>query len=1109
MTRTYATRSRAVPRAATPDNRELTGESPLFIPPSPTRRSAVTDSERDDVHPAQPRRRSYSDVVARRAPSEEENSDKENKYNPLTLDEEIKRHARTELNREQTHTIRTAENSMTPPERDLLTKRRQNVRDETRAHEPLADLGDGPPKNKGKGVDPRNWGNIHFSDEEETRPDVQEKAYNEWKARQRNYLDTNHRPALPAMPVNPVPATSTAEALNLEILRELKAIRAENARLREQQSDKPAKRKHARVTMRQADPVSISRGMASLATKGVPARDEHAHLRPSNQLPANSYLGRAFQHQPAGNDPSDDPTTSSDASYDPSDSRSSSSDESSNSGSSTDNYRSRRRAMKKKQYRDSKKRACLIKPTPPEPYDGSADSQAFYRFMRESKSYVEEGQVRRKHQVEKLSRYLQGTAYTFYIRQVAFNASEWTLDTFFTSLFDYCFPTNYISKQRKKLKNLYQNGKTVKEYVSELVELFTIIGEISERDKVNTLWFGLRSSIQQDLWKDRRNPETSSWQDVVAAAEVIEIAQSVVVHRHNNTREPRDSNERRGGESSQPRGPNKPFQKNPPKASQPNHAGGNNHRSNNHRNPQSRRNSGNNPPRPEKPRLSEDEISRLKSEGRCFRCKETGHVSRQCPQAHTVRTQSTSRGPPGLPMHGMDMAFIEETEELHEAVDLNDENLDVLPVGSMELVNDPAGPNDQVPLTSTAQAGLIGFYTDACELTLNEHGGLTFPGDSAFPPLSDFWDDHRFSIMQISDDEVVVEDHLQTDHYEYLPIQKLMNPRFNFIHWLAVRIAQRHKQPRIVVRKYAAAGSIGDIMANMIHISLSIEGPYPERLRPEGREDTPDPRRFSADWHEDLETISIVDSLTGLIHDLEWTHLRNPHFNIVGWVTRQTEKAWLILDNEPENVDLGQFFTMSQNDDDPDLVEFVLRLIDGFAQLDAAKSTAISSEPPLEHLELFGQQVKAGTYASLQRNSAVTRDYSRMVPKPVTITVNVNGHPARALIDSGSLGDFISTTLVEQLGLKKIQLQNPLAVQLAVQGSRSKINYGCRAKMTYQNIAEERYFDVINLSNYDMILGTPWLYQHQVTFGINPVNVSVGSSSSQPLKGAGVSTLSS
>ncbi|KAF9493428.1 hypothetical protein BDN71DRAFT_1394985, partial [Pleurotus eryngii] len=144
----------------------------------------------------------------------------------------------------------------------------------------------------------------------------------------------------------------------------------------------------------------------------------------------------------------------------------------------------------------------LIKPTPPEPYDGSTDSQAFFRFMCKATSYIQEGQVRRKHQVEKLSQYLQGQAYTFYVRQVTFNSSEWTLDAFFTSLFDFCFPTNYISKQRKQLKNLYQNSKTVKEYISELIELYTIIGETAERDKVNTLWFGLRSTIQQDLWRD-------------------------------------------------------------------------------------------------------------------------------------------------------------------------------------------------------------------------------------------------------------------------------------------------------------------------------------------------------------------------------------------------------------------------------------------------------------------------------------------------------------------------------------------------------------------------------------------------------------------------------
>lgn len=295
-------------------------------------------------------------------------------------------------------------------------------------------------------------------------------------------------------------------------------------------------------------------------------------------------------------------------------------------------------------------------------------------------------------------------------------------------------------------------------------------------------------------------------------------------------------------------------------------------------------------------------------------------------------------------------------------------------------------------------------------------------------------------------------------------------------------------------------------MAHMIQTALAMEGLYPTRLQKLDDDFELDPNWFQAKWSGNEDVIFITDQLTGLIHALDWAYLRNPNFNIIGWFVRQMELAWLMMDENQGDVDLRQFFMVAENNDDPELVEFILRLIDGFAEMD---NPAATEEPPMEHLELFGQQVKAGTYASLQRNTAVTKDYSRMVPKPVTVTVNVNGHPARALIDSGSLGDFISTTLVEQLGLRKIQLQNPLAVQLAVQGSRSKINHGCRAKITYQSIAEERYFNVINLSNYDLILGTPWLYQHQVTSGIKPINVSVGSSSSQPMKGAGVSTLSS
>lgn len=151
-----------------------------------------------------------------------------------------------------------------------------------------------------------------------------------------------------------------------------------------------------------------------------------------------------------------------------------------------------------------------------------------------------------------------------------------------------------------------------------------------------------------------------------------------------------------------------------------------------------------------------------------------------------------SHGPPGLPVHGIDIEIIQETEALHTAIDLDDDDLDVLPVGSLRFVAN--GEPNKPTSTSPAQAGLISFYTTACENMLNQQGGLSFPGDSTFTALSDFWDEHRFSIMQISDDEVVIEDRLQREQFEYH-----MNPRFNVIHWLAIHIAQCHQQPRRAV----------------------------------------------------------------------------------------------------------------------------------------------------------------------------------------------------------------------------------------------------------------------------------------------------------------------
>ena len=144
-------------------------------------------------------------------------------------------------------------------------------------------------------------------------------------------------------------------------------------------------------------------------------------------------------------------------------------------------------------------------------------------------------------------------------------------------------------------------------------------------------------------------------------------------------------------------------------------------------------------------------------------------------------------------------------------------------------------------------------------------------------------------------------------------------------------------------------------------------------------------------------------------------------------------------------------------------------------------------------MELGGVQVDQNKYPALQRNSAQIKGNHRILPKPIVVVVKINGSPARALLDSSSLGYFLSSTLVGQLSIKREQLDLPLSLQLAVQGSRSKVNTRASTRLEYQGVKETRIFNIININNYDLILGTPWMYQHQICLGFNPARVVIGS----------------
>ena len=95
--------------------------------------------------------------------------------------------------------------------------------------------------------------------------------------------------------------------------------------------------------------------------------------------------------------------------------------------------------------------------------------------------------------------------------------------------------------------------------------------------------------------------------------------------------------------------------------------------------------------------------------------------------------------------------------------------------------------------------------------------------------------------------------------------------------------------------------------------------------------------------------------------------------------------------------------------------------------------------------------------------------------------IDVDGIKAHALIDPGCTTDLISGDFVRVCQLNSVKLEKLMALQLAVSGSRSKVNYGTWATLNFQEFKDKRYFDIANIDQFDMILGTPFLWSNGIS----------------------------
>lgn len=461
-------------------------------------------------------------------------------------------------------------------------------------------------------------------------------------------------------------------------------------------------------------------------------------------------------------------------------------------------------------------------------------------------------------------------------------------------------------------------------------------------------------------------------------------------------------------------------------------------------------------------------------------------MSRNCPDAQRVRSTRTGRAP-GLTSFSVqpDFAAIDELRELAASTATSDglalHNIDL---GCLEALGateessyDASGEYVILPITTREgryPSYLGDLYADHALRTLCYGAPYCCPQDGDEGPLCCSED---LCVTRVSDDYYVIAWDGGPVTEFYVPVSDICDAGFDLVRWFRIQVATVLDHPQCLPKLQHCGTRLGDALAEGAQRILHEEIEHPTF----GDPDDPWVERFYCFRERDKDFVHVSDAYLDFSIDVPVSLLLKGYFDLPNYFARQVRRA-----HQPRP------FSLDELDDE---------LSQWFLDDDRCGQV----------LELYAVAPPSvrDTISHLQRNAGTPRDFRRMIPEPIVVVVQINEHPARALLDSGSLADFMSAKLAHQLGVSTFELEKPLPVHLAVQGSRAKINSGCKAEFAYQSIREDRYFDVVNLLNYDLILGTPFFFQHKVSVGFNPITVDIGSSVALPIEGKQLRVLES
>ncbi|KAJ7207445.1 hypothetical protein GGX14DRAFT_567397 [Mycena pura] len=275
-----------------------------------------------------------------------------------------------------------------------------------------------------------------------------------------------------------------------------------------------------------------------------------------------------------------------------------------------------------------------VKIKTPFTFDGRADLDVLDQWTYEVDTWREWNGISDRMTVKIMVNFMSGKASRFFMKHVALRQKEWTVQSVYEGLFNYCLPPDFKLELREKLTSAQQRKNDVRDFQRDLETLAVRFPDVTERQIRQIFWTGIRSYLRLHLIEKGLDPERSSMRKLVKHAMRREaVHKTLKREKRSKTRGGQrgafSARATAGGACSDStdfeRSDSVGAESVDQSESELENSEGNSNDSEECRDHvfftgQKKR-----------VLLPMEEHERLKREGRCFRCKVGGHLSRDCP----------------------------------------------------------------------------------------------------------------------------------------------------------------------------------------------------------------------------------------------------------------------------------------------------------------------------------------------------------------------------------------------------------------------------------------------------------------------------------------------